>query len=243
MRAPPLCWIRPEDPPEAFPDVNRALSDPDGLLAVGGDLSPARLLYAYRHGIFPWYHEDQPILWWSPDPRAVIFPRDIHISRSLRRRIAAGGYSISLDSAFDAVMAACAGPRPGQPEGGTWISPAMQSAYSGLHRLGHAHSVEVWMEGALVGGLYGIALGRVFFGESMFSRRTDASKLALVHLARQLEAWGYALMDCQVHSAHLESLGSVLIPRPDFLALLHEHCAAPAHPSPWHFDTAAPHEP
>lgn len=243
MRSPPLRWIRPEDPPEAFPDVSRALSDPDGLLAVGGDLSPARLLYAYRHGIFPWYHEDQPILWWSPDPRAVLFPGDMHISRSLRRRMADGGYGVSFDTAFGAVMAACAGPRPGQPEGGTWISPTMQAAYAELHRLDHAHSVEIWMEGVLAGGLYGIALGRVFFGESMFSRRTDASKLALVHLARQLDAWGYALMDCQVHSAHLESLGSVLIPRPGFLALLHEHCAAPGHPLPWHFDTAAPHEP
>jgi leucyl/phenylalanyl-tRNA---protein transferase len=233
MRAPPLCWIRPEDPPEAFPDAARALRDPDGLLAVGGDLSPARLLYAYRHGIFPWYHADQPILWWSPDPRAVLFPADIHISRSLRRRIAAGGYRAGFDAAFDEVMAACASARPQQPEGGTWISPAMQAAYAELHRLGHAHSVEIWMDGELAGGLYGVALGRVFFGESMFSRRSDASKLALVCLARQLEAWGYALIDCQVHSAHLESLGSLLIPRSRFLELLDEHCAAPGHPLPW----------
>lgn len=235
MRAPPLRWIDPREPPEAFPAVEQALGDPDGLLAVGGDLSPARLLYAYRHGIFPWYHSDQPILWWSPDPRAVLFPRDVHISRSLRRRIAAGGYRLSFDTAFDDVMAACAAPRPQQPEGGTWISPAMQAAYAGLQRLGHAHSVEIWMDGELAGGLYGIALGHVFFGESMFSRRTDASKLALVHLARQLDAWGYALIDCQVHSAHLESLGSVLIPRAEFLRLLRAHCDAPGHPAPWRF--------
>lgn len=240
MRTPPLCWIRPEDPPEAFPDVNRALSDPDGLLAVGGDLSPARLLYAYRHGIFPWYHADQPILWWSPDPRAVLVPRDIHVSRSLHRRMAHGGYTLSFDSAFAEVMAACAGPRPQQPEGGTWISPDMQAAYSELHRLGHAHSVETWMDGELAGGLYGIALGRVFFGESMFSRRTGASKLALVHLARQLEAWGYALIDCQVHSEHLETLGSRLIPRCDFLGLLSEHCGSPGHEPPWRFDGTPP---
>ncbi len=240
MRTPPLRWIRPEDPPEAFPDPALALSDPDGLLAVGGDLSPARLLHAYRHGIFPWYHGDQPILWWSPDPRAVLFPKDMHISRSLRRRMAHGGYGATFDTTFDSVMAACADTRPGQPEGGTWISPAMQSAYGELHRLGAAHSVEIWMEGELAGGLYGIALGQVFFGESMFSRRTDASKLALVHLARQLDAWDYALIDCQVHSDHLASLGSTLLPRRDFLALLLEHCGATGQNMPRRFDGTAP---
>lgn len=236
MQLPPLRLIRPKDPPEAFPDPCQALQDPDGLLAVGGDLSPARLLYAYRHGIFPWYHADQPILWWSPDPRAVLFPAAVHLSRSLRRRMAKGGYHVTFDSAFTQVMEACAGPRLQQPEGGTWISPAMQTAYAELHRLGHAHSVEIWMEGELAGGLYGIAIGAVFFGESMFSRRTDASKLALAHLARQLEAWDYALIDCQVHSEHLRSLGSVRLPRQDFIALLEEHCAAPGHPAPWRFD-------
>lgn len=240
MRSPPLRWIRPEDPPDAFPDPALALSDPDGLLAVGGDLSPVRLLYAYRHGIFPWYHGDQPILWWSPDPRAVLFPRDMHLSRSLRRRMARGGYSVTFDMAFADVMAACAGPRSGQPEGGTWISPAMQAAYGELHRLGAAHSVEIWMDGELAGGLYGIAIGRVFFGESMFSGRTDASKLALASLARQLDAWGYALIDCQVHSEHLESLGSMLMPRTDFLTLLREHCDAAGHAGTWRFDAAAP---
>ncbi len=240
MRTPPLRWIDPEDPPEAFPDPSRALSDPDGLLAVGGDLSPARLLYAYRHGIFPWYHGEQPILWWSPDPRAVLFPRDIHISRSLRRRMNAGGYRLSFDTAFDEVMSACGGPRANQPEGGTWITPDMQAAYAELHRLGHAHSVEIWMDGELAGGLYGIALGRVFFGESMFSRRTDASKLALVHLARQLDAWGYGLIDCQVHSDHLQSLGSALIPRADFLRLLAAHCNGPEQAAPWRDPSANP---
>ena len=240
MRTPPLRWIRPEDPPEAFPDPALALSDPDGLLAVGGDLSPARLLYAYRHGIFPWYHADQPILWWSPDPRAVLLPQDVHISRSLRRRMAHGGYTVGFDTAFADVMAACADTRPGQPEGGTWISPAMQAAYGELHRLGVAHSVEIWVDSELAGGIYGIALGRVFFGESMFSRRTDGSKLALVHLARQLDTWGYALIDCQVHSEHLESLGSTLLPRRDFLALLLEHCGATGHAMPWRFDGEAP---
>ncbi len=235
MRTPPLRWIQPEDPPEAFPDPGRALSDPDGLLAVGGDLSPERLLYAYRHGIFPWYHAEQPILWWSPDPRAVLFPREVHVSRSLRRRVAAGGYETTFDTAFSEVMAACAGPRPQQPEGGTWISPAMQAAYAELHRLGHAHSVEIWMEGELAGGLYGVAIGQVFFGESMFSRRTDGSKLALVHLARQLDAWGYGLIDCQVHSPHLESLGSVRIPRAAFLTILDERCGRPGRPAPWRF--------
>lgn len=233
MRAPPLRWIDPRDPPEAFPDVSRALSDPDGLLAVGGDLSPARLLYAYRHGIFPWYHGEQPILWWSPDPRAVLFPRDIHVSRSLRRRMAAGGYRLSFDSAFGEVMSACGSARANQPEGGTWITPAMQAAYAELHRLGHAHSVEIWMDGELAGGLYGIAIGGVFFGESMFSRRADASKLALVRLAERLDAWGYALIDCQVHSDHLQRMGSVLIPRPEFLRLLQAHCSGPEQAASW----------
>lgn len=236
MRGPPLRWIRAEDPPEVFPDPALALRDPDGLLAVGGDLSPARLLYAYRHGIFPWYHADQPILWWSPDPRAVLIPTRMHISRSLRRRMTRGGYTATFDTAFAAVMVACAGPRRDQFEGGTWISSAMQTAYLELHRLGHAHSLEIWMDDELAGGLYGVALGKIFFGESMFSRRTDASKLALACLTRQLAAWGYALIDCQVHSPHLESLGSVRIPRNRFLALLAEHCSTSEHATPWRFD-------
>lgn len=236
MRAPPLRWIRPEDPPEAFPDPSVALSDPDGLLAVGGDLSPARLLHAYRYGIFPWYHAEQPILWWSPDPRTVLFPAEMHISRSLQKRLRRGSFEVRFDTAFVEVLQACAGPRPNQPEGGTWISPAMQSAYAEMHRLGAAHSVELWMDGALAGGLYGVAIGRVFFGESMFSRATDASKLALACLARQLEAWDFALMDCQVYSPHLASLGAVELPRSLFLELLARHCAEPAPSLPWRFD-------
>ncbi len=236
MRVPPLRWIRPEEPPETFPDPASALSDPDGLLAVGGDLAPARLLYAYRHGIFPWYHAEQPILWWSPDPRTVLFPSEMHVSRSLGKRLRRGGFELRFDTAFAEVMRACAGARPNQPEGGTWISPAMQSAYAELHRLGHAHSVEIWMDGELAGGLYGVAIGRVFFGESMFSRVTDGSKLALACLARQLEAWEFGLMDCQVYSPHLKSLGAVDLPRSLFLGMLAQHCAEPVPPAPWRFD-------
>jgi leucyl/phenylalanyl-tRNA--protein transferase len=233
MRSPPLAWIRPDDPPEAFPEVRAALRDPDGLLAVGGDLSPARLLYAYRHGIFPWYHGDQPILWWSPDPRAVLLPAEMHISRSLRRRLRRGGYAATCDSAFAEVMAACANPRPAYPEGGTWITPAMQAAYQALHRLGHAHSLEVWEDGVLAGGIYGIAIGDVFFGESMFSRVNDGSKIAMAYLARRLNAWGFGLMDCQVRSEHLMRLGCMLMPRPRFLELLERYCTSGSASRAW----------
>src|SRR5579872_5132638 len=187
MRTPRLAWIRPEDAPDRFPDAGTALRDPDGLLAVGGDLSAPRLLYAYRHGIFPWYHGDQPILWWSPDPRAVLFTDEFHLSASLRKRLRHGGFRLSFDTAFEQVVAACAAPRPNQPEGGTWITPEMQAAYTRLQEMGYAHSVEVWMDGELAGGLYGIAMGTVFFGESMFSRRRDASKIALACLSRRLQ--------------------------------------------------------
>lgn len=227
MHAPPLRRLRPEDPPEAFPDPRLALREPDGLLAVGGDLSPARLLYAYRHGIFPWYDADLPILWWSPDPRAVILPHGEHVSRSLRKRLKRDDYAIRYDTAFEAVMRECAAPRAKQPEGGTWINADMLAAYNRLHALGHAHSVEVWRDAALIGGLYGVSVGRVFFGESMFSRATDASKLALVHLAHRLWDRGYALLDCQVFSEHLATLGAVSMPRPEFLAALSVHCSAP----------------
>lgn len=240
MHVPPLRWIRPEDPPEAFPDPAAALSDPDGLLAVGGDLSPARLLYAYCHGIFPWYHAEQPILWWSPDPRTVLFPSDLHLSRSLRKRMRRGGFEARFDTAFAEVIQACAGMRQNQPEGGTWISPAMQSAYAELFRCGYAHSVEIWMDGALAGGLYGVSIGHVFFGESMFSRMTDGSKLALASLACQLEAWDFGLIDCQVYSPHLESLGAVELPRSVFLEMLATHCAESAPPLPWRFDRRPP---
>ena len=235
-RAPQLAWIRPGDPPDAFPDPRTALREPDGLLAAGGDLSPARLLHAYRHGIFPWYSAGQPILWWCPNPRAVLYPQAVHISRSLRKALRQQHYEITLDSAFPEVMQACAMARPNQADAGTWITDEMQAAYVELHRLGHAHSIEVWMNERLVGGLYGVALGRIFFGESMFSHRTDASKIALVWLARQLEAWEFQLIDCQITSAHLQSLGSVNIPRDEFLALLDKHAAFEGRVGTWQID-------
>lgn len=237
MQAPPLHWIRPDDPPEAFPDPLRALHAPDGLLAAGGDLSPPRLLAAYRRGIFPWYSEGQPILWWSPDPRTVLLPAGLHLSRSLRRKLRQRRFTVSFDRAFAEVMAGCAAPRRADSaDGGTWITAAMQAAYVELHRLGHTHSLEVWMDGVLVGGLYGLALGRVFFGESMFSRATDASKIALACLARQLHYWDFALIDCQVHSAHLERLGAIRMPRSVFLRRIERFTALPGVRAPWRFD-------
>lgn len=217
-----------------FPDAELALDDPDGLLAIGGDLSPERLLQAYRHGIFPWYSEEQPILWWTPNPRAVLFPERLSVSRSLRKALRRGSFRVTLDTAFPEVVTACAAPRGGDP--GTWITPQMDAAYRRLHALGFAHSVESWEGDELVGGLYGVALGRMFFGESMFSRRTDASKVAFVHLVRQLEAWGFPLVDCQVASDHLASLGAEEIPRREFTALLDRYCEQPGVPLPWRFD-------
>ena len=203
-----------------FPPVERALREPNGLLAAGGDLSPARLLDGYRNGIFPWYADGEPILWWSPDPRMVLEPAGFAISRSLRKTLRNRRYEIRFDSAFDEVMRACAAPRAGQP--GTWITDAMRAAYGELHRLGYAHSVETWMDDALAGGLYGVALGGVFFGESMFTRRTDASKIALAALVSKLLADGYGLIDCQMHTAHLESLGARPVARREFIRQLGE---------------------
>ena len=203
-----------------FPPLEHALEEPDGLLAAGGDLSPERLLDAYSRGIFPWLDKDQPILWWSPNPRAVLFPEQLHVSRSLRKTLRKGHYQVSLDRQFSRVIRACAEPR--HYSEGTWITAEMIHAYERLHRLGHAHSVEAWLDGELVGGLYGVALGRIFFGESMFSRATDASKVAFVHLVGQLARWGYQLIDCQVESPHLTSLGATLIPRPHFQRLLQQ---------------------
>lgn len=233
---PQLAWIRPNDPPSAFPDPRAALREPDGLLAAGGDLSPARLLYAYRHGIFPWYSAGQPILWWCPNPRAVLYPEAVHISRSLRKALRQRDYDVTLDHAFPDVMRACATARPNQPDAGTWITDEMQAAYIELHRLGHAHSIEVWMNERLVGGLYGVAVGGIFFGESMFSHRTNASKIALVWLAKQLQAWNFQLIDCQIASAHLQSLGSVSIARDEFLGLLDKHAASDGHVGTWQID-------
>lgn len=212
------------------------LASREGLLAVGGDLRPERLLEAYRRGIFPWYNEGQPILWWSPDPRAVLAPGDIKVSRSLRKRLRARQFRVSFDAAFAQVIDACAAPRRPPFESGTWITAEMRAAYLELHRLGYAHSVEAWQGDALAGGLYGVALAGAFFGESMFSRAADASKVALVWLARQLERWGYTLIDCQLPSAHLESLGARAVPRREFLAQLGRALARPARPAPWRAD-------
>ncbi len=211
-------FLRPGDPPDAFPPLEQALEEPDGLLCAGGDLSPARLLEAYRRGIFPWYSEGQPILWWSPDPRAVLFPGEFRISRSLAKTRRNRGYETRVNHAFADVVARCADVDL-RPEG-TWISPDMQSAYLELRRLGHAHSVEAWRAGQLVGGLYGVALGRVFFGESMFSLERDASKVALARLVEESVARGVELIDCQMTSPHLESLGARCIPRARFRELL-----------------------
>ena len=199
-----------------FPDVASALEEPNGLVAAGGALTPEWLLAAYQRGIFPWFNEDEPILWWSPDPRLVLFPDEIRIHRSLRRVLRQHRFEVRIDSDFPAVVAACAKPR--EPDSGTWILPAMQVAYCRMFELGYAHSVECWREGRLVGGLYGMALGRVFFGESMFSLETDASKVALVHLARLLAANDFAVIDCQMSTAHLLSMGAQEIPRNEFCA-------------------------
>jgi len=207
-------WLEAGDP---FPPVDTALAEPNGLLAAGADLSPQRLVAAYRRGVFPWFAPGEPILWWSPDPRMALFPDRIKISRSLTKTLRNADYTVRLDTAFEHVIGACAGtPRAGQ--NGTWISGAMQAAYLRLHALGIAHSVETWHAGKLVGGLYGIALGRAFFGESMFAHRTDASKIALAHLCAHLVARNFGIIDCQMETAHLASLGARPIPREEFLA-------------------------
>lgn len=208
----------PKAPDYRFPDVGYA--GPEGLLAVGGDLSSERLLAAYRHGIFPWYSEDQPILWWSPDPRAILLPADLKISRSLKKTIRRNVFQVSLDRKFAEVIRACA-ETPRDKEGtGTWITADMMAAYIQLHKLGYAHSVEVWSDDELVGGLYGIALGKAFFGESMFSRKTDASKTGFCFLVKQLARWGYQFVDCQVESEHLASLGARPVARSNFISML-----------------------
>ena len=217
-----------------FPPVEQA--SPDGLLAVGGDLRPERLLEAYRHGIFPWYNEDQPILWWSPDPRTVLFPNKLHISRSLKRSLRPGLFSVTLDTCFRDVIQQCAGPRPQYPDGGTWITAEMLEAYRRLHEQGYAHSVETWQEGKLVGGLYGVAIGGAFFAESMFTHVSDASKVALVSLLRQLQTWGFRLMDCQQSSSHVMRFGAEEIPRRDFLNHLTAALKLPDRQGHWQFD-------
>ena len=222
------------DSDDPFPPVEFAMRDPNGLLAAGADLSPSRLLEAYANGIFPWFGEDDPLLWWSPDPRMVLFTDELHVSRSLRRVIKSGRFEVTLDRTFRDVMQACGEPRPGQD--GTWITPEMVAAYTDLARRGHAHSAEAWHDGALAGGLYGVVIGRMFFGESMFARTSDASKVAFVQLVRQLQRWGIPMIDCQMSTNHLASLGAREIPRAEFLDRLRHLVKAPAVPSPWRLD-------
>jgi leucyl/phenylalanyl-tRNA--protein transferase len=224
----PLFWIAEQVFAEDFPDVDQALREPDGLLAIGGDLHPARLLDAYRKGIFPWFNPGEPVLWWSPDPRCVLRPADIHISTSLRKLLRRQQYQVTFNLAFDQVIRLCARPRADRQ--GTWISEQMIVAYQALHRLGQAVSVECWHQNELVGGLYGVVIGKVYFGESMFSHKPNASKLCLVHLARHLAQKGFPLIDCQVYSAHLASLGATRIPRKEFINLLARYCAEPCIP-------------
>lgn len=214
-----------------FPGPETAMADPNGLLAWGGDLSAERLLAAYSQGIFPWFNADEPILWWSPDPRCV-FPTDgVHISRSLRKQLRQSKWRVTADTSFSRVMRACAAPRNGQP--GTWIGDDMIAAYEELHRRGHAHSVEVWERGALVGGIYGVAVGRLFCGESMFSARTGGSKIALASLCQLLHEWGFPLLDAQVTNDHLLSMGAVEIPRREFVARARLLSSLPGVPGHW----------
>ena len=225
-----LTWLDIATP---FPPLEQAMRAPNGLLAAGAELSPRRILTAYRSGIFPWFNAGEPILWWSPDPRMVLIPGEFRVSRSLAKSSRDTAYEARFDSAFEQVMRACAAPRNGQR--GTWIHEDMIAAYSALHALGYAHSVEVWRDGMLVGGLYGIAIGRMFYGESMFSTVPNGSKIALAHLTRQLDRWRFGMIDCQMNTPHLASLGAREIPRGEFIAKLQElvNCAPIPH---WQFD-------
>lgn len=241
MRIP---WLEPDDP---LPPISSALRRPNGLLAAGGGLSRERLVDAYSRGCFPWFNEGEPVLWWSPDPRMVLLPDELHVSRTLAKRVRRGGFDVRADTAFSDVIAACAQPRRGQD--GTWISPAIVDAYVALHEEGLAHSIETWIDGALVGGLYGIAIGRAFFGESMFARVDDASKLAFVYAVCQLRRWGIGLIDCQMSTAHLASFGAREIPRAAFLRRITHLVSRPAPRSPWRLDAdlaqdvLRPHQP
>ena len=224
-------WIDPYDESGGFPDINLAMKEPNGLLAVGGNLTPKRLVDAYKKGIFPWYTEGQPILWWAPDPRSVLFPDKLNISRSTIKKIRQDKYHITVDRAFKQVITQCAAPR--SDGNGTWLTSQMIDAYSNLHELGYAHSAECWLDGELVGGLYGVSIGRVFFGESMYSRNSDASKIAFIYLATQLKEWGYAMIDCQVHSNYLQSLGASVIPRQEYINLINHWTKLPALNKQW----------
>jgi len=222
-------WLPGE---HVFPPLEKALVEPNGLLAAGGDLDPQRILAAYRRGIFPWYSAGDPILWWSPDPRMVLLPDELRISRSLAKTLRNARYEVRLDTAFDGVVHACAG-KPREGQSGTWITAGMQAAYLELHRRGHAHSVETWVDGRLVGGLYGIAIGRAFYGESMFADMRDASKIALAHLCAHLKRRGFGIIDCQMETTHLASLGARPIPRRDFAERLDRLCATGDGPASW----------
>ena len=224
-------WLGNDVP---FPPVEQALRSPNGLLAAGGDLSAARLLDAYRHGIFPWFNTGEPILWWSPDPRMVLVPSQFKISRSLAKTLRNRHYEIRIDSAFESVMRACAAPR--KDHQGTWINELMIASYCQLHKLGHAHSVEIWIDGKLTGGLYGVSIGRMFYGESMFSNTSNASKIALAHLAKQLARWQYGMIDCQMNTSHLATLGAHEIPRREFIGRLQELIQYAPVPD-WQFDS------
>jgi leucyl/phenylalanyl-tRNA--protein transferase len=226
--------LAPNDDHTPFPPLADALEDPNGLLAIGGALSSRRLEMAYRSGIFPWFSPGEPVLWWSPDPRALFLPGDIRVPRSLRKRLRHAGFEMRLDTRFAAVIRACAEPR--SRGGGTWITQDMMDAYVDLHGLGMAHSVEVMVEGELVGGLYGVAIGAGFFGESMFSRRADASKVALVWLAGQLWRWGYQFIDCQLPSEHILRLGARMVPRPRFERMLFSARSQAGRDGIWRFD-------
>lgn len=222
-----LAWI---DPDQTLPPVDLALRRPNGLLAAGRDLSTARLLEAYRKGIFPWYSRGEPVLWWSPDPRMVLFLDEFRVTRSFGKTLRSVGrtrpWRLSLDACFERVMQECAAPRPDQP--GTWITPEIMQAYVGLHRMGLAHSIEVWAQDDLIGGLYGVSIGRMFFGESMFSRVPEASKVALAALVRALRTLGFRMIDCQQNTAHLASFGARELPRAEFTHMVSEFCALPA---------------
>lgn len=217
-----------------FPPLETALRQPNGLLAVGGDLSAARILEAYRQGIFPWFNQDDPILWWSPDPRMVLIPAEFKTSHSLKKILRLAQFEVSFNCAFTEVMEACAAPRNGQV--GTWIHPEMIAAYTELHRLGYAHSVETWLDGELVGGLYGVSIGKIFFGESMFSRRSNASKIALARLCQQLDRWEFGLIDCQMVTPHLASLGAREMSRMEFQQHLLKLVNCASINLPWKFD-------
>ncbi|MGZ8136953.1 MAG: leucyl/phenylalanyl-tRNA--protein transferase [Methylococcaceae bacterium] len=226
-----LTVLNPKNPDQEFPALHKALREPDGLLAIGGCLSRQRLLNAYRHGIFPWYNPGEPILWWSPNPRSVIFPDKLVISSSLRKTIRKNIFSVTYDQAFSDVINACAKPR--EMDAGTWITTEINQAYNELYQLGIAHSAEAWLEDELVGGLYGIALGQVFFGESMFHTKTDASKVAFATLVERLKFWDYQLIDCQVHSKHLANFGAEEIDRAKFIKLLDQYINTPASKLAW----------